>query len=266
MLTRTCSLNSSVQSEQVGLTRNFLNNHDAFSDGLHRINRLGHSFAAVARIFGRLGCHLFSDARVFSGLFDVRSHLLNSSRSFFGRRCLFCCALRELFGGRGHLGRAVIHVAHRMGHFTDDITQLYNHVVDCGLQITDLVTALNVNCVAKITFGNATSHCRSHTKATRDTQNDEERGNSTHQHRCGNDDNQIATTGNKARLVCSDAGFEAAVNEFMQLLEHVLQIFCFVAQSAVEHGVRWIALTRKFICYDTLSGRQRFSIGLFEII
>ncbi len=84
-----------VQSEEVGLVSDFLDDGNFLGDGIHRIDRFGDGFATLFHFTGALECHLFHLFTVVGVLRDRRIHLLETSAGFLDRSGLFAGALRE---------------------------------------------------------------------------------------------------------------------------------------------------------------------------
>ncbi len=96
MFAGTSRFDSRVQSEQIGLAGDLLDDADLLGDGAHGADGAGDGIAACFRILGGLTGDLLRLGGVIGVLLDVGSHLLHRSRSLFSRCRLFGRALRHL--------------------------------------------------------------------------------------------------------------------------------------------------------------------------
>ena len=81
--------NGGVQSEKIGLPRDFLHDADFLRDRTHGVDSAVHRLAAGFSVLGGLARDLFRLRRVIGVLLDVCGHLFHRGRGLLGRRSLF---------------------------------------------------------------------------------------------------------------------------------------------------------------------------------
>ena len=134
-----CGLDGGIESEQVGLIGDFLDDRDALGDGAHGLDGFGRGPAAAFGLGAQADRDLFAGAAVLRILRDRGVHLLEAGRRRFHRGGLLGRALRQDLRRRGDPAGACLEEVGARTHLAHHLTQLLGHPLHGEEQSAGLV-------------------------------------------------------------------------------------------------------------------------------
>ena len=132
------SFDCGIQSQQIGLEGDFINNFDDLGnivgrlvDIPHRLDHLRHLTIAFFGIVTGQHRQLIGLGGIFRILVGLRTHLLHRGRDFFHRAGGFSGALRQRLAGSGNLARTGRDLFNSHAHLSQDVVHRIDGPVQC---------------------------------------------------------------------------------------------------------------------------------------